>query len=144
MKTLLKTLTFSFVLMSFAAFGSEMNHKSHSGHANEQKGMHSGHHSSAGKEVTLKGELIGLTCFVKHGSKGSSHKSCAKDCAEKGLPIGLLSDGKIYQVSGEGHESLKDAYKPLLKYLEGNVMVKGTVFEKNGTSLLVVKKIKKS
>lgn len=104
--------------------------------------MHKGHQEIKGKSVTLKGELIGLTCFIKHGSKGKTHKSCAKECAEKGLPIGLLSDGKIYQVSGDGHKSLVEAYKPLLKYLESTVSVKGKVFEKNGVKILVVSKIR--
>lgn len=108
----------------------------------EEHGNHAGHHAKGGKEVTLTGELIGLTCFIKHGSKGASHKSCAKECAEKGLPIGLLVEGQIYQISGDGHKSLIEAYKPLLKYMESKVMVKGDLFEKDGMKMLVIEKIK--
>lgn len=117
--------------------------KSEQEHSHSSKDMHKGHHTMNGQSVTLSGELIGLTCFIKHGSKGKSHRSCAKDCAEKGLPIGLLSDGQIYQVSGKGHKSLIEAYKPLLKYMESNVEVKGKVFEKSGLKMLVIDKIKK-
>ena len=81
--------------------------------------------------------------MLKHGSKGEPHKSCAKECAEKGLPIGLLVNGQIYQISGDGHQSLIEAYKPLLKYMESKVMVKGDAFEKNGVKILVIEKIKK-
>ncbi len=118
----------------------------HGNHGNnmgsKKMDMHSGHQSKDGKEATLSGKLIGLTCFIKHGTQGKTHKSCAKSCAEKGLPIGLLSDGKIYQISGKGHDSLIEAYKPLLKYMESSVKVKGNVFEKNGVTMLVINKIK--
>ena len=97
----------------------------------------------ASKDVTLKGELIGLTCFLKHGGKGSKHADCAKACATKGLPIALHSDGKLDQITGAGHDSLVETYKPLLKYMESKVVIKGEVFKKEGVSLLLVKKIKK-
>lgn len=130
-------------VFSLHGYASDSTHKGHGNHGNHgSMNMHKGHGKMAAKEVTLSGELIGLTCFIKHGSKGKTHRSCAKDCAAKGLPIGLLSDGKIYQVSGDGHKSLVEAYKPLLKYMETKVKVKGKVFEKNGLRMLVIDKIK--
>ncbi|MCB0386460.1 MAG: hypothetical protein KDD43_13790 [Bdellovibrionales bacterium] len=103
---------------------------------------HESHHLDGGGEASLSGELIGLTCYIKHGATGGSHKDCAKDCAQKGLPIGLKTSGGLYQISGEGHSSLVEAYKPLLKYLHGPVTVKGKVFEKDGIKMLVISKIK--
>lgn len=111
--------------------GAEMTNDNHKGHKDE------------GKEMNLDGKIIGLTCLIKHGSIGKTHKSCAKECAEKGLPIGLISDGKIYQISGVGHKSLVEAYKPLLKYLESPVKVKGKIYNRNGLTMLVIEKIKK-
>lgn len=95
------------------------------------------------ENVKLTGDLIGLTCFVRHNSKGHDHKSCARECAEKGLPIGLLVDNKIYQISAEGHASLIEAYKPLLDYLEDTVTAEGLLFEKQGIRLLTIKNIEK-
>ena len=138
MKTILLT-TFVLALFSAQSIAKKSGHE----HDHSLKDTHKGHRAMDGKSVTLSGELIGLTCFIKHGSKGESHRSCAQDCAKKGLPIGLLSDGQIYQVSGEGHKSLVEAYKPLLKYMESDVKVKGKVFEKNGLKMLVIDKIKK-
>lgn len=135
----------AFSTPSFAGEGHDhMKGSTHEGHSMGSKNMHANHGTKDGKAVTLSGELIGLTCFVKHGSKGKSHKACAKSCAEKGLPIGLLSGGTIYQVSGKGHSSLKEAYKPLLKYVEEKVTIKGTLFEKNGLKVIVIQKIKAS
>lgn len=141
MKKLIAIFTLCFSLTSFS---SSSDHAQHEMKEKKGKEDHSAHKSKEGKIVTLSGTLIGLTCFIKHGSKGSKHKSCAKDCAEKGLPIGLMSDGVIYQISGEGHASLKEAYAPLLKYIENEVKVMGTLFEKNGLKFLVIQKIKKS
>lgn len=112
-------------------------------HGDEHKG-HSTHDSLEEKEVMIKGQLVGLTCFIKHASKGPSHKDCFKDCAKKGLPVGILTkDNKIYQVSGEGHTSLKEANQKLLKYGEEKVMAKGKVFTSNGVNMIVINKIKK-
>ena len=133
-----------FSLHIYAKSSAHEGHSDHNNHdADNTKTMHKGHEETNAQEVTLKGKLIGLTCFIKHGSKGKNHKNCAIDCAKKGLPIGLLSEGKIYQISGSGHDSLVEAYKPLLKYMEGTAHIKGKVFKKNGIYLLVVNKIKK-
>jgi len=105
---------------------------------------HSGHESLE-NEVTIKGQLVGLTCFIKHASKGPSHKDCFKECAEKGLPIGILTkDKKIYQISGEGHAELSKTNKSFIKYAEEEVIAKGKVFSSNGMNMIVVKGIKKA
>lgn len=115
------------------------------GDSHEAKKAAKAAHDSAGKDVQLQGHLVGLTCFIKHGATGDSHKSCARQCAEKGLPIGLKdSSGKIYMVTGKGHDSLTETYKPLLKYLESEVKVQGKAFEKDGLNMLTIEKIKNS
>ncbi|MCB9026429.1 MAG: hypothetical protein H6625_08950 [Bdellovibrionaceae bacterium] len=129
-------LSFTYTQQIFSHDDDKHDMNMHEGHTNVEN------KNEEGKDITLVGELIGLTCFIKHGSKGASHKSCAKDCAEKGLPIGLLVEDEVYQISGEGHKSLIEAYKPLLKYLETKVMVKGKVFDKYGVKMLVIEKIK--
>ncbi|MBH48147.1 MAG: hypothetical protein CME71_08255 [Halobacteriovorax sp.] len=97
------------------------------------------------KQEVLSGKLIGLTCFIKHGAVGKSHKDCFKECAENGLPIGILTaDKKIYQISGEGHADLKTTNKQFIKYAEQDVVVKGEVFQSNNMNMVVVKGIKLS
>ena len=128
-------------ILSVAQIGFAHGGEDHSKHSKAK--AHAGH-DSEGKQSLVKGKLIGLTCFLKHGGTGKSHKSCAKQCAEKGLPIGLKSDdGKVYIVGGKGHDSLVETYKPLLKYMEENVTVKGAIFEKEGQRMIVIDKIKK-
>jgi len=115
------------------------------GDKHEEKGdMHSNHHANDSSDVVVKGQLIGMSCFIKHESKGEKHKDCFKDCANKGLPIGILTvDHKIYQISGEGHTDLKETNKKFLKYAEEQVVAKGKVFSRNGTNMIVVEGIKR-
>lgn len=49
--------------------------------------------------VTVEGRLIDLSCYTM-GMTGEKHATCAAQCAEKGLPVGLLEvkTGKVYTV----------------------------------------------
>jgi len=106
---------------------------------------HGDEHSEEKKESIVKGQLIGMTCFVKHNSKGSSHVDCFKECAKKGLPIGILTEDKvIFQISGSGHEDPIKTNKKFLKYAEEKVIAKGETFSSNGVKMIVVKGIKKA
>lgn len=101
-------------------------------------------HEKDGQTQTLKGQIIGMTCFIQHGAKGATHKDCAKECAQKGLPLGLLTDqGKLYQIMGKGHEDLKTVNARLMDYIEENVVVVGKTFKAAGVNALVIQKIKK-
>lgn len=101
-------------------------------------------HDKKGNVQTIKGHIIGLTCFLKHNTKGPSHKECAIECAEKGLPLGLLAqDGKIYQIMGKGHADLKTVNAKLRDYIEEDVIVVGETFENHGLLAIVIEKIKK-
>lgn len=102
-------------------------------------------HQQAGVEKTITGQGIDMTCYVKHDSKGAGHKQCALECAQKGLPMGILSDdGKIYQIMGSGHDDLKTVNAAFLDYVEEKVVVVGQVYEKNRTNVIVINKIKKA
>ena len=60
--------------------------------------------SSFAEEITLKGELLEVSCFQKLGlekATGPGHLTCAKDCAKKGLTLGILTDGDgVFKIVG--------------------------------------------
>jgi len=133
------------LVVALTLIGSLSTSYAHGDKHKDESNMHSGHDSIDTPDVVVKGQLIGMTCFIKHQSKGEKHKDCFKDCANKGLPIGILTgDHKIYQISGEGHADLKETNKKFLKYAEEQVVAKGKVFTSNGTNMIVVKGIKKA
>jgi hypothetical protein len=95
-------------------------------------------------QKTVKGQLIDMSCYITHGSQGEAHKSCARDCALKGLPFGILAeDGNIYQILPKGHDDPKTVNQTLLDYLEEKVAVQGMVFEKNGARVITIDKIER-
>jgi len=88
-------------------------------------------------EVTVSGEVLDLTCYLADGKKGPSHKACAKLCAKKGLPLGLLTDaGEVYLLI-ENHDD-PDPYDNLKKLAGTDVEVKGVKFSRDGMSSLMV------
>src|SRR5712692_8182489 len=62
--------------------------------AQEMGGMH------MGKDVSMTGQVIDLSCFTTTGASGPSHKACAAACAKSGMPLAILSDdGKLYMLA---------------------------------------------
>ncbi|MBN22436.1 MAG: hypothetical protein CL678_14225 [Bdellovibrionaceae bacterium] len=150
----MKFLSISILSFALAAFlpsmlayghGDDSNHQDTHEEAGHKSGDHhqQSHHQEKAKESRIEGKLVGLTCFVKHGATGEGHRKCAQECAEKGLPLGILTaDGKLFQVSGQGHASLKETNMKLLKYAEKDIIAMGETFEKNGMNMIVVSKLK--
>ncbi len=97
--------------------------------------------SSEGTALTVKGEVLDLSCYMADGSKGMSHQTCAQGCLDKGLPAGLLSnaDGQVYLLV-ENHDKA-DAYQEMLKHAAENVEITGTLVTKNGVQSLTVEEI---
>ncbi len=144
MNTITKIATLFIALtITIFSYADEDHHKHHGTTPGHSLGHSEEESHAAGKQETIEGRLIGLTCFIKHGATGPSHKKCAQECAEKGLPLGIMTDaGIIYQVSASGHGSLVEANSKLLKYAEEKVVVVGETFSKNGMNMIVISKIK--
>src|SRR3989442_11668400 len=94
-----------------------------------------------GEEVTVKGEVIDLWCYLEGGDHGKDHKDCATMCAKAGNPIGILDDkGNIYVVMGlKEHQAGKEL---LSDKMAETVTVTGTVVKKGGVQVIYVKSVK--
>ena len=55
---------------------------------------------------TVTGEIIDITCYFRHDSRGEKHVKCATYCVNLGMPLGLLEDetSKVYLIIPPGHE----------------------------------------
>jgi hypothetical protein len=87
---------------------------------------HEGHHASSGK---LTGEVVDITCYLDHESHGEKHATCAQKRIEKGMPVGIVADGKLYVVIVSGHESPNAKLAP---YAGKLVTVTGKRLERDG------------
>ncbi|MDQ3534691.1 MAG: hypothetical protein M3421_03595 [Bacteroidota bacterium] len=92
------------------------------------------------KDITVTGEVLDLSCFIKSGAKGPEHKSCATACINKGNPIGLLTkDGKAYLIV-EDHDNAKP-YADLKDMAAETVTISGMLQERNGLPGIVLAKV---
>jgi hypothetical protein len=90
-------------------------------------------HKDASSEVTVKGEVLDMACYLDHGAKGEKHAQCAATCIESGLPVGIKGeDGKTYLLIGD-HKPLN---KTLAEYAGKTITVKGKLASRDGINMI--------
>ena len=92
-------------------------------------------------DMTVKGEVVDIACATskKEAGKGAGHASCAMACAKKGQPVGIMTADSVYTVTGD---YAANSNAKLLDFVAKNVIVSGTVTEKDGVKSINVKSIK--
>ena len=86
-----------------------------------------------GTEVTVKGEVLDMACYLDHGAKGDKHAQCAQTCIESGLPVGIKGeDGKTYLLIGD-HKPLN---KQLAEHAGKTITVKGKLANRDGINMI--------
>ena len=98
---------------------------------------------AADKPVSIKGELVDTLCYASMGAKGESHAKCAIACAKKGIPVGLVEEGKTSKM----YVLLppKDAQglpASVTEHMGKVVTVTGHAYESGGNSFLTVDSVK--
>jgi hypothetical protein len=95
---------------------------------------------AATKQVTLKGEVLDLDCYVKNEAKGPDHKSCAAACLKNGNPVGLLaSDGKVYLIVPDSKNA--QPYQEVRNHAAEQVSITGVVHTRNGLPGIIPSKV---
>lgn len=95
-----------------------------------------------GGEVALTGEIVDLSCYLSSGKKGRVHKTCAQRCAERGLPIGILTeDGKVFLLL-EDHAN-EQPYEDAKKLAGVQASIKGKQFAERGIASVVLSHVEK-
>jgi hypothetical protein len=96
-----------------------------------------------GTQRTITGTVIDVSCKFGQGLTGDQHRMCAQVCADKGIPLAILTkDGKLYiptspAMPGDGQNArLKD-------FAEQEVTVSGTVFPAGGANAIQIASIER-
>jgi hypothetical protein len=94
-----------------------------------------------GKAATVKGHVLDSACaFTKSLNKPIS-SGCAKACAKAGSPLVILADdGTVYWPIAATTPSSGQNEK-LLPFAGQNVTATGRVYQRGGSSALVIEKI---
>ncbi|MFQ6673265.1 MAG: hypothetical protein ACE5GH_00610 [Fidelibacterota bacterium] len=109
--------------------------------------------------VTVEGELVCLTCYLKDGVKatGSRHVACAEACYSQGLPQAVLEreTGVLFlpvttELSNRGTEDERfvcslvehtPVREGLKSYFGKRIAVTGSAYPGNGVTLLSIDKV---
>jgi hypothetical protein len=101
-------------------------------------------HAPEGKEATVSGTVIDVSCKFRHGLSGAEHRMCAQVCADKGVPLAILTDdGKLVVPVSAGMPGGNESMR-LKEFAEQQVTVTGTVFKAGGAMAIEIASIKKS
>jgi len=94
-----------------------------------------------GEEITVRGTVVDMHCYVTHGIHDAKHTACANSCIARGVPAGLLADdGTLYVLFEEKPFSVKDRVAGLADVA---VETKGISVVRGGVRGLQVKSIDK-
>lgn len=98
--------------------------------------------AAAGKSMSVTGEVIDTYCYSTMGAKGASHRDCAVECAQKGIPMGLLEDksNKVYVLLPNKDKT--EVPKELIDKMAQKVTITGKVYTSGGSQFLTVESIK--
>jgi hypothetical protein len=116
-----KRITAILAVLIFSGFSAT----AHEGEKHEESG--------SVKDVTVKGEVLDLVCYVDHGATGAKHADCAAKCIRMGLPVGIKGeDGRTYLLVGE-HKPINEE---LVKHAAKTITVKGKAVSRDGFNMI--------
>ncbi len=92
----------------------------------------------AAPAVTVTGEIIDSACYIKMGAKGESHRGCAQDCADAGIPLALLEDGTDEVIWLAAKSDMESPNAALKEHAGRKVTITGEWAERGGAKILVI------
>ncbi|MBI3983362.1 MAG: hypothetical protein HY337_10645 [Gemmatimonadetes bacterium] len=98
----------------------------------------------ASRDVTITGTVVDVSCKFGQGLTGADHRMCAQVCADRGIPLAILStDGKLYlpvtaAMPGDGQNGR------LKEFAEQRVTVRGKAFSAGGAEAIQIADIRGS
>ena len=120
------------MLLAIGPTGAQSTHDDHS----ETTGPEA-HHG----EMTLRGEILDMACYVAHEAKGPDHAACAKRCVKGGQPMGLLADdGTVYLLYANHKDG--SAFEAAKEHAGAKVEITGVAASQAGIRGLEVTAVK--
>ena len=98
-------------------------------------------HLAQGKEITVRGEVLDMTCYIASNLSGPEHAICAKECIKRGLPAGIKAeDCKVYLLTGKPGDTVS---AELADYAAQIVTIRGKESVRDGFAQLQIEEIRK-
>src|SRR5947209_4429010 len=97
--------------------------------------------ADTGQSMTIKGYVLDSACAFTKGLKKPVSAECAIACAKAGSPLVILTtNGTIYWPIADTTPSTSQNEK-LLEYAGKQVTVSGKVFQRGGSTAIVISKV---
>jgi len=99
---------------------------------------------AAAEDVEIQAQVVDMSCKLVYNLSGDMHRECAEVCADKGIPLGLLTaDGTFFlpvsaAMPGTGSNA------QLRPYAEQTVKVKGKRVNRAGMNSIIIESISAS
>lgn len=101
-----------------------------------------GEHGTAEGQITVRGEILDMACYLAHQAKGPDHAACAERCVKGGQPMGLLAeDGTVYLLYANHQDG--SAFEQAKEFAGENVEIVGIATTQSGIKGLEVSRVKK-
>jgi len=97
--------------------------------------------SKAQENVSVRGEIVDLACYLPKGSRGPAHKSCAQMCAKRGAPLGLLTDAGDLYLLLDDHDA-PEPFEAAKKMAGDRAEITGNKLSRQGLAGIVVEAVK--
>jgi len=92
-------------------------------------------------QMTVRGEILDMACYVSHEAKGPDHAACAKRCVKGGQPMGLLAeDGTVYLLYASHEDG--SAFEKTKEHAGQSVEITGVAAKQAGIKGLEVHGVK--
>ena len=93
-------------------------------------------------QVSVKGTVVDMHCYVAKGIRDAKHTGCANACIARGVPAGFLAeDGTLYLLFEEKPFSVKDRVAGLA---DVPATVTGTLVVRDGVKGIQMASIEKA
>jgi hypothetical protein len=96
-----------------------------------------------GRPVSIRGEVVEVSCFLRDGRRGVGHKSCALTCLKNGGELGIVEDGSgnLYLLAGRSPAT--NPSQPVIELVAEHVAATGTLYERAGSRILVIDNVER-
>jgi hypothetical protein len=127
----LSVLALGLVLVGLQVYRADAQGSAAGPQASKEKG-------DQGKEVTMKGRIVDLHCFLTGDYPSADRAKCTADCIRAGVPAGLETTNGIF-VLGQGMTGPAKTLQPLAYQ---QVEVRGNMFEKGNIRYIDITSVK--
>jgi hypothetical protein len=92
--------------------------------------------------ATVTGEVIDSACYTKSGARGESHRTCAQECGDAGIPLALVEDGTNNVVWIASIDDMETPNARLRPFAGRRVTMPGSWAERGGAKILLLRSVK--